>query len=247
MPLPAEAMPRAPQPARPAGDEDAWRVRRAGSLTSHGGKQPSRRARGDSLPRSSARFSPRREGGSVGRAAGDRVVDSRSDADPAADPRSRPRAAFCPRPLLPGAARLARSAPAPPRLREAVPSGEGQRSAPRRRQASAPAPGSPRERLASAPPVPGASRAKPLFLGPACAVRAQRVLCPRVLRSQSPVRSLRPRTAVPGDSSKQRGPGPAPGRACSGVAWFPAPAPSRHVGFLFLGSWGGSFSRRRQL
>lgn len=236
-------MPRAPQPARPAGDEDARRVRRAGSLTSHGGKQPSRRARGDSLPRSSARFSPRREGGSVGRAAGHRVVGSRSDADPAADPRSRPRAAFCPRPLRPGAARLARSAPAPPRLREAAPSEEGQRSAPRRRQAPAPAPGSPRERLASAPPVPGARRADPFFLGPACLVRAQRVLYPA--RAQCDPSASEPlRRAIP----RSRGaPGPAPGRACSGVAWFPAPAPSRHVGFLFLGSWGGSFSRRRQL
>lgn len=137
-------------PGAAAGPPRGRRGRQAGP-ESRGPDLPRREAaepphaRGDSLPRSSARFPPRREGGSAGRAAGDRVVGSRSDADPAADPRSRPRAAFCPRPLRPGAARLARSAPAPPRLREAAPSGEGQRSAPRRRQTSAPAPGSPRE------------------------------------------------------------------------------------------------------
>lgn len=65
-------------------------------------------------------------------------------------------------------------------------------------------PASPRERLASAPPVPGARRADPFFLGP-CLVALSEVLYP----CQNPVRSLRLRTAAPGRFLEAAGP-PAP-------------------------------------
>nr|XP_060148232.1 uncharacterized protein LOC132594500 [Globicephala melas]XP_060148233.1 uncharacterized protein LOC132594500 [Globicephala melas] len=205
-------------------------------------------ARVDSLPRGSARFPPRHEGGSEGRPAGDRVVGSRSDAVPAVDLRRRPRAALCLRPLRPGAAPLARSAPAPPRLREAVPSGEGQRSAP-----------GPTSGSGSWLQAPGARGLRPPH---PCPVRAEwvrslsahRALCARI-ESSTLVCCVHIAPCEPSAPEPLRGaiprscpaPGPAPGRARSGVAWLPAPTPSRHVDFLFLASWGGSFSRRRQL
>lgn len=84
----------------------------------------------------------------------------------------------------------------------------------------------------SLPTVRGGRAASPL---PLCAVLTEPSASP-----QTPNR-------CPGQFLEAAGaPGPAPGRARSGVACLPSPTPFRHVGFLFLASWGGSFSRRRQ-
>ena len=221
-------MSRAPQPARPAGDEDARRVRRAGSPTSHGGKQPSRRARGlapsgiHALSAAPRRWICGAAGWGPGRGQPQRRRSRRGPSPPA------PRSALpAPAPPRRCPARSLRPGPSPAAGGGAERGGAAvsTRADVRLRLL---APSSRRERLAPAPPLPGARGMGPLSLCPACAVRAQRILYPSVLRAQSPMRALLPRTAARGNSSKLPGPRPpAPPLAAlaPGSPGFPPPPP----------------------
>lgn len=233
MPLPAEAMPRAPRPPARRG-----RRRRAGPES--GEPEPWRAAaqpppREDSLP-GAPRLLPRREGGSAGRpaergssAAAATPIPPRTFAAGPAPPSARARSAL---------ARPARSAPARPSpgcgRRCRAGRGRGPRRAasgsgswhPEREARTHPAPPLPGWRGAdppSLPPMRGAHRAGP---HPACPARAE--------LSASPQPPPRRRGAIP---RSYRDPAP-PVRARSGVASLPAPTPLPSRGFPFLSELG---------
>ncbi|XP_054422316.1 translation initiation factor IF-2-like [Pteronotus mesoamericanus] len=232
-------MPRAPQSAGPRESRTPGRSGELGARPPSKGS--SRAAARGARSLGAPRLPPPRNWSAEVAGRGE-VVGSRSDADPTADLRQQSRAAICPRrrPLRPGAARLAPPRPLPGQ-REAVPNGAGRRSAPGRRQASAP--DSRRKKLAPAPPRPTPPRPWPVrasripTLCPSRAERAKRVLFPGAPLARGtpcePPNPNRLRGAIPGNC---RAPDPTPDRAGSGVPSLPAPTPSHHVGFLFLAS-----------
>lgn len=150
------------------------------------------------------------------------VVGSRSDVYSTPDLRCRPRAALCPRsrPLRPARPGSLRPGPSP---------GCGRRC--RTGRGGGPALGglgssSQCRRLAPVPPLPR--------LWPAGGDRCQ----------PAPPSARQFLEAAPRPARPSPGPGPAPSLTDSRSPGSP-PSPS-HVGFLFLGSKSGPFSRRRQ-
>lgn len=233
MPLPAEAMPRAPQIAGPPEAKTPGGSGRLGSGPSSKMKQRLRRAR--ELAPLGFRASRRRELGVRRWPAEVEVVSSRRDADPTANLRHRTRASICPRPLgcplRPGAVRLAPPRPRPCCGRRCrVGRGGGPHSGGVRLWLSTPGT---RWKLARAPPLSDACGAGPYSLPFArCSRRA--IPLPG-FRAQNQKEPPRPPPAARGNSLMLPSPWPRglQGRLAS------HPHPRHHVGFRFLASWVG--------